>query len=245
MSTLFISDLHLSEKSPELTQLFLSFLQNQARQADALYILGDLFEMWIGDDNATPYNQAIIAALKQLSQCIPVYFMAGNRDFMIGQQFAIASGCQLLPDPSLVTLYDEPTLLAHGDLLCTHDKAHVFFRRLMQKRWLQRVLLSLPLIWRYRIGYGLRSQSKQRNKRLSAVMMDVNSTSLQEIMQKYRVKQLIHGHTHLPSIHYFSLNNQLVKRVVLNDWDKHGNVLIYSPDHSMRLTTITGADEYL
>lgn len=260
MATLFISDLHLAEETTELTRLFLHFLQVQARRADALYILGDLFEVWLGDDDLSAYHQIIINALQQLSQVVPVYFMAGNRDFMIGQRFAIASGCRLLADPTLIDLYGEPTLLAHGDLLCTQDKVHILFRRLLQKFWLQRALLALPLAWRRRIGYSLRKQSKQRNQRLSDAMMDVNPTALQDIMRKYQVKQLIHGHTHKPSIHYFYLeqqpnpvsstvevflNSQQCKRIVLNDWDESGSVLIYQPNHGMRLTTIAGAEQFI
>ncbi|MDF2868373.1 MAG: lpxH, partial [Gammaproteobacteria bacterium] len=158
--TLFISDLHLSEHTPELNQEFLGLLSGKAKQADALYILGDFFEMWIGDDDITPYNHSIIAAIKQFSKIKPVYFMAGNRDFMIGQRFARNSGCQLLTDPTVINLYGKPTLLTHGDFLCTQDKGHIAFRRCTQKLWLQNLLLKLPLSWRSRMGKGLRRQSK-------------------------------------------------------------------------------------
>jgi UDP-2,3-diacylglucosamine hydrolase len=236
--TLFISDLHLSEHTPELTRQFLSLLSSQAKQADALYILGDLFEMWVGDDHITSYNSSIIAAIKQLSNYIPVYFMAGNRDFMVGQQFARSSGCQILADPTLINLYGKPTLLTHGDFLCTQDKGHIAFRKFTQKSWVQKLLLSLPLSVRNKMGKGLREQSKQRNKRISTTLMDINQTALENMMLEHKVNQLIHGHTHRPSIHYFKLKNELVCHVVLNDWDKVGNALIYTSEHLLRLTTI-------
>lgn len=235
--TLFISDLHLSEHTPELNQAFLRLLVGRAKQADALYILGDFFEMWIGDDDTTPYNDAMIAAIRQFSAIKPVYFMVGNRDFMVGQVFAHSSGCQLLTDPTVINLYGKRTLLTHGDFLCTQDKAHIIFRRCTQKRWLQELLLKLPLSWRSLLGKGLRRQSKQRNKRISTTLMDINQLALETMMQQHQVKQLIHGHTHRPSIHYFHLQGEPACHVVLNDWDQIGYMLIYRADHTMRLTT--------
>jgi UDP-2,3-diacylglucosamine hydrolase len=237
--TLFISDLHLSEHTPAITAAFFELLRNQARQAHALYILGDLFEAWIGDDDLTPYHLSIINALQQLSTATAVYLMVGNRDFLLGKSFAKASGCQLLPDPTLIDLYGQPTLLAHGDLLCTQDKAHIAFRRMTQKPWLQHLLLGLPLSWRAKVAVKLRAQSRRRNKRLPSAMMDVNPGAIADIMRRYKVKQLIHGHTHMPSLHSFLLDGSWVKRVVLNDWDEGGGALLCLPNGEMRLTSLT------
>lgn len=237
---LFISDLHLSESGAAVNQLFFSFLQTQAIHADALFILGDLFETWLGDDDLSPYNSSVIAAIKKLSASIPVYFMAGNRDFLIGRAFAKASGCTILPDPSVVRLYGKPVLLAHGDALCQSDRLHLIFRSFIHKPWLQRLFLKLPLPWRRKVATGLRKRSKQRTKQLPFAIMDTEQSAIEQLMRIHYVKQIIHGHTHRPSIHHFLLDGELAERVVLNDWDISGNVLIYPSDHRVRLTTITG-----
>lgn len=238
MFTLFISDLHLSDHTPKLTQCFLHLLSTYARQADALYILGDLFELWIGDDDKSPYNTLISQALKKFSEIVPVYFIAGNRDFMLGQHFAAQSGLQLLSDPTVINLYGQRTLLTHGDFLCTQDKGHIAFRRLTQKAWMKWLLLRLPLTWRNKIAKKLRQQSMQRNKRIAPSYMDINQQVLEEMVRNYQVKQLIHGHTHRPSLHYFFLEAKPVWHVVLNDWDETGNVLVYSADQTMRLVSV-------
>lgn len=238
MFTLFISDLHLSEHTDQLTEWFLKLLATYAKQADALYILGDLFEVWIGDDEQTAYNNGISRALKELSLTTPIYFIAGNRDFMLGEDYAKRAGLTLLADPTVINLYQRPTLLTHGDFLCSQDKHHIAFRRFTQKSWVQKALLSLPLAWRYKLAKGLREKSKLRTQRLDASYMDIDQQALIEMMRCYKVSQLLHGHTHRPSIAEFCLDGQRVRHAVLSDWDERGHVLIYHHDHRLRLCTL-------
>ncbi len=236
--TLFISDLHLSEETPAITADFMHLIANQARKADALYILGDLFTAWIGDDNLTAYNKAIIEAMHELSTVTTIYLMVGNRDFLLGKRFAERSGCQLLSDPSVINLYGEPTVVAHGDLLCTQDKAHIIFRQITQKPGIQKLLLCLPLSWRQKLAYKLRAKSKRRNKRLPMATMDVNRQAMIELLRQNQTKQLIHGHTHIPSLHSFMLDGEWARRIVLNDWDSGGSLLICYPNGEKRLSSL-------
>lgn len=236
MAILFISDLHLSEQEPHITQLFLHFLQHRAPTAEALYILGDLFEAWAGDDDLSPYNKSIIAALKQLSDSnVRVYLMHGNRDFLIGKQFARLTGCQLLSDPCVIDLYGEATLLVHGDSLCTLDTNHIKFRQLTRHAVIKWLFLALPLFIRLWIIKKLRHASKAQGKKLTADMMDIAPAALTQIMTEHSVQQLIHGHTHKPTLHWFTLHNKLANRIVLSDWNQQGNVLICQPN-SKQLT---------
>lgn len=235
MSTLFISDLHLSANQPALTQLFLKFLQNQARQAEALYILGDLFESWVGDDDETPYNQQIVSALAELNASgVNTYFMPGNRDFLIGQKFINKAGVKLLTDPSFILLYDIPTLLTHGDSLCTLDKQYIYFRRLTHTRFLQVLFLKLPLSLRKKIARYLRGVD--HTSMTGDPKFDVVMAELFRCLKHYSAQLIIHGHTHLPCIQLFinqSLqqhNNLTPTRIVLSDWSStQGNVLVVTP----------------
>lgn len=227
MTTLFISDLHLSPGEPEKTTLFMNFLATKAKEATALYILGDLFEFWIGDDENSQFSKQIINALKTYCNSgIPLYIMRGNRDFFLGTHFEKRTGCQLLGDYHVMDLYGTPTLLMHGDLLCTEDIKYLQARvTLHDPAWQQRVL-NKPL-WLRRLGaryYRLRSRWHTRNS--DAVIMDANLNEVRRLMGRYQVKCLIHGHTHRPAIHYFSTNNEFLERIVLSDWHDEGNVLI-------------------
>ncbi|MES2998916.1 MAG: UDP-2,3-diacylglucosamine diphosphatase [Pseudomonadota bacterium] len=238
MSTLFISDLHLSAQQPNLTRLFLYFLQHQARHAEALYILGDLFETWIGDDNETPFNKQIATALAELTASgVATYFMAGNRDFLMGQRFIEKTGCKLLADPKLITLYGIPTLLMHGDSLCTLDKRYVIFRRLTRTRFLQSLFLKLPLWLRQKIACYLRGNDNDHENTLSdETKFDVVMSTLCSDLKRYPAQLIIHGHTHKPCIQLFQVNKSLLKRIVLSDWNtKQGNVLIISPNKRCEL----------
>lgn len=227
MTTFFISDLHLDESRPAITELFLHFLTEQASQAQALYILGDLFEAWIGDDEQTPLHLQISAALQQLTQKdVPVYYIHGNRDFLIGEQFLQASGCQLLTDPTVIDLYGNPTLLTHGDILCTSDSRYQRYRRFVQHPLSKKIFLALPLSIRQKIANYLRNKSKQYTTTAAEHIMDVTPATVIATMQQYQVKQLIHGHTHRPAIHTLHLNNQTAKRYVLGAWEESGNTLI-------------------
>jgi UDP-2,3-diacylglucosamine hydrolase len=234
MATLFISDLHLSDQQPVLTSLFLDFLQHQAQEAEALYILGDLFETWIGDDNTTPFNQKIVAALAALTaHGVNVYFMPGNRDFLIGEQFIEKTGCKLLTDPSYISLYGIPTLLSHGDSWCTLDKRYVYFRRLTRTRFLQWLFLKLPLAQRQKVAAYLRGKNHPiipDNTKYDVVM-----TELVNYLQQHPAQLIIHGHTHQPCIQLFQQKNELkpfshfIKRYVLSDWhSQQGNLLKFS-----------------
>jgi len=230
MATLFISDLHLSRERPEITQLFLRFLQGPARQAEALYILGDLFEVWLGDDMVLPDYQEAISALNALSQTVPLYIMHGNRDFLMREDFESMTGCQLLDEEVVIDLYGTPTLLMHGDTLCTDDTAYQQFRAMVRNPQWQTELLSKTPAERLELARKYREISKTETQGKEAGIMDVNQQTLEQVMQKHHVQQLIHGHTHRPAIHEFKLCAQTAKRIVLADWYATGSMLICEPD---------------
>ena len=226
--TLFISDLHLEENHPEITQEFLKLLANCDSSIDALYILGDLFEAWIGDDHKTPFHQQIIRALKSTTEKgLPIYFMHGNRDFLIGKQFLRETGCKLLSDEEKITLYGTPVLLMHGDTLCTRDIAYLKARKWGHHRLLQFLFLLLPLKIRQKIADNMRKKSMQHTQSTAKEIMDVTQNEVERVMQKHHVHFLIHGHTHRPAIHPFSLNHQSFTRIVLAAWHGHGSVLVW------------------
>ncbi|MES2141887.1 MAG: UDP-2,3-diacylglucosamine diphosphatase [Pseudomonadota bacterium] len=241
MSTLFISDLHLGANQPGLTRLFLNFLQNQARKAEALYILGDLFESWIGDDDETPYHQKIASALAELNASgVSTYFMPGNRDFLLGQRFAKKTGFKLLADPSFISLYGIPTLLTHGDSLCTLDKHYIYFRRLTRTRFLQSLFLKLPLSLRKKIARYLRGVDHANM--IGDPKFDVVILELFHTLQHYPAQLIIHGHTHQPCIQLFpkqslkQYNFPIRTRIVLSDWSTtQGNVLVVTPEGKYEL----------
>jgi len=236
--TIFISDLHLEPARPDITELFFAFLKNQAAHADALYILGDFFEVWIGDDDVSEFNKSIKQALKNLSdQGIPVFFMRGNRDFLIGKKFAQETGCQLIPDPTLINLYGKPTLLTHGDALCTLDIKHLQFRKYAHNPNYYRFFLMLPLWLRTWIARKIRNKSQRHTRTISYEVMDVTDSEVIRIMELYQTQQLIHGHTHKPAIHPISVNSHPASRIVLGSWHEHGNALVYHEDGNNDLIT--------
>lgn len=223
MAILLISDLHLQEKRPDLTRAFLSFLEQHARQAQALYILGDFFEYWIGDDGMSAYQQQIAAALKALSeQGTPVFIMHGNRDFLIGKGFCRAAGCRLLADPWRTTLAGLPVLLMHGDSLCTRDIGYQKLRRWLRNPFSLWLLRHLPLAWRQRLAGRLRDESRQQTRYKAADIVDVTDQEVERLMRQQGVLTLIHGHTHRPALHRFLLDGKPACRMVLGDWDRHG-----------------------
>ncbi|WP_341326454.1 UDP-2,3-diacylglucosamine diphosphatase [Methylotuvimicrobium sp. KM2] len=217
----FISDLHISLEKTEITKRFLSYLERQAPRAEAVYILGDLFDAWIGDDDPTPPNGKIRKQLKQLtSSGTQVYLQQGNRDFLLGQRFCDETGANLLGDYAVIDLFGTPTLLSHGDLLCTDDLPYQAFREKSHTPEWQQSVLSKPL-WLRLIAarwYRLRSHFHKRGK--TQDIMDVNQQTVIEIMREHGVLQLIHGHTHRPAIHEFEIDGQKAKRFVLPDWKK-------------------------
>ena len=218
MSYIFISDLHLDESRPDVTEAFFSFIKNVANRAEGFYILGDLFEVWLGDDNNSVLNQNIISALKALS--VPRFIMHGNRDFLIGKTFCQQTGFTLLPDPTRVLLFDRPVLLMHGDSLCTRDVEYMKVRNMLRNPAFQNDLLSKSLQERMVIASGARNQSKEHTRQTKMDIMDVTHEEVISEMQQHEVQLLIHGHTHRPDTHY--VPEVLGQRAVLGDWDTQG-----------------------
>jgi UDP-2,3-diacylglucosamine hydrolase len=226
MSTLFISDLHLSGERPEIIKLFLDFMATRATQADALYILGDLFEVWLGDDFIPPDAQMIVDALRKYSDSgHELFIMHGNRDFLVGERFAELSGCQLLPDPSLIDLYGTQTLIGHGDLLCTDDVDYMKFRQQVRNPQWQQAFLAKSVEERIALAKQARDESKKQTSNLAEAIMDANQGTVEQVMADHGVTQMIHGHTHRPNVHHFNLDNQQRTRIVLGDWYEQGSVL--------------------
>lgn len=227
MTTLFISDLHLCKQRPQITQIFLDFLQQKAPLAQALYILGDFFDSWIGDDAMDDYALSIAKALRQLAdQGVLIYLMPGNRDFLYSDVFAKLSGVTLIPDPILINLYGTPTLLAHGDALCSADRAQQWFRYCVRHPWLTWIYLHCTLNFRIKFAQFLRKTSHAENQKKPAYIMDVTQVAVEKIMQQYHVQHLIHGHTHQPNVHHFMLNGKPATRTVLGSWEQEGHVLV-------------------
>jgi len=227
MSTLFISDLHLSGERENITKLFIKFLDQRASKADALYILGDLYEVWPGDDMIQPDYLSSISKLKQLADNgLPLYVMQGNRDFLMSEKFAEVSGANLIEDPTIIDLYGTPTLLMHGDTLCTDDVDYQKFRAMVRDPGWKEKFFSLPNDERLAMTSKYRKVSKVETAKKSMDIMDVNQQAVETVMQEHNIKQLIHGHTHRPAIHDFSVNNEKMKRIVLGDWFEQGSVLV-------------------
>jgi UDP-2,3-diacylglucosamine hydrolase len=238
MTVLFVSDLHLDASRPATTALFLDFLAGEARQAEALYILGDLFEAWVGDDDPGEPGASVCAALQALSASgVPVFLMRGNRDFLYGQAMAERCGASLLPDPCVVSLHGRPTLLMHGDLLCSEDAAYQAFRRQVRDPAWQATFLAQPLAARQAFAAQARAASRQHQAGVSEMITDVTPATVESTLAGYGVDRLIHGHTHRPAIHALTVNGQPAVRVVLGDWYDQGSVLRASAD-GLALTAI-------
>lgn len=221
---LFISDLHLSPEDPATTAAFHAFLQGPASSASALYILGDLFEFWIGDDGLDEaFNAEIVTAIAQLAnQGIKISFLAGNRDFLPGARFAAAAKLSILHDPSLIQAHGQTLLIAHGDALCTDDIAYQRFRRIVRHPLVQALFLALPRRWRQGQVEKLRQRSKASNQMKRSEIMDVNEEAVEQLMAQHHVQTLIHGHTHRPALHTLACG----QRWVLPDWYQgHGGYL--------------------
>jgi UDP-2,3-diacylglucosamine hydrolase len=214
--SLIISDLHLSETETAANKLFFDFLENTAKTAENLYILGDFFAAWIGDDDLTPYHLKVIAALKAVSDAgVKLYFMAGNRDFLVGKRFADMTHATILPDPTVVELYGKRILLMHGDTLCTDDVPYLRYRKVVRQTWLQRLFLCLPLRWRRAIANQLRAKSRG-----NFIYQDVNPFAVQKVMAEHKVDYLVHGHTHRFAMHFLD-HDKL--RLVLGAWHDQGS----------------------
>lgn len=230
MYIVFISDLHLSDHSPEMTALFCRFLSDCTQQAAGLYILGDFFDAWIGDDDLGQTGQTVIAALQQsVRSGLPVFLMHGNRDFLIGKRFLKASGCQLLPDEYLLSVGNERILLMHGDTLCTNDTAYLKFRRFSRNPLIKKLFLMRSIQSRRATAARYRKASMDYTATAPNAIMDVTPDAVLKIMQKHRVRSLIHGHTHRPAIHTFEIDHQPAERCVLPAWHGCGGALLLTP----------------
>ena len=222
MTTLFISDLHLEESRPDITEAFLGFLDGTASGVDQLYILGDFFEAWIGDDERTPLQEQIAAALRKLRDSgTDIFLMHGNRDFLIGEDFCKRAGASLLDDPTVIDLHGTPTLLMHGDSLCTADVEYQKFRANMRNPQWQQMILQRPLEDRQQMARQLREISMAKNQGKEEFIMDVTPEEVVKDMEAHGVQRMIHGHTHRPAVHELSANGLPAKRIVLGDWDKN------------------------
>ncbi len=223
---LFISDLHLDPTRPRATAAFLRFLRTRARQAERLYILGDLFEFWIGDDDDASHSREVLEGIAEYTRaghCCSV--MRGNRDFLLGARFAQRTGASLLADPTVETLFGQRVLIMHGDLLCTDDHAYQRYRRTVNNPLLQTLFLALPRAWRRAAGAEGRRRSRNHTTTRPAMIMDVNPAAVSAALQAHAAGILLHGHTHRPGIHRLDIAGQAATRIVLGDWYEQGSVL--------------------
>ena len=229
MSTLLISDLHLDPREPAVVGQFLDFLAGKARGAEALYILGDLFEVWIGDDDPEPVAREVIGALRALTDAgVPCRIMHGNRDFLLGRRFCAESGATLVADGTVVELHGERVLLMHGDLLCTDDTSYQRLRRIVRNPVVQWVFRHLPLGRRRELADRMRAGSRMHTGSAAPEIMDVNAVAVAEAIRAAGVRTLVHGHTHRPAVHALEVNGAPARRIVLGDWHSAGSVLEWS-----------------
>jgi len=226
MTTLFISDLHLAAGHPEIGAQFLGFLRGEARESESLYILGDLFDAWLGDDDPNPYYKAMKLALRELVDSgVPVFFMHGNRDFTVGAAFAAETGVEILEDPTVVDLYGKQVVLSHGDALCTDDVHYQQIRAMTRNPdWLA-MMLAKSIEERIAFALRAREESKARGESMTDEIMDVNQDAVIAILREHKVDTLLHGHTHRPAIHKFDLGDREATRIVLGDWYEQGSVV--------------------
>ena len=226
MTTLFISDLHLDAERPEIADQLKVFLKAEAVDADALYILGDLFESWVGDDDPNPHYATVKVALRTLvSHGVPVYFMHGNRDFAIGDDFAQETGVKILPDPLVVELYGENVLLSHGDAYCTDDVQYQTIRKMTRDpEWLT-MILKKPLQERLAFAAQARAASAAHGGTINEKISDVNQRAIERAMLENSVDTMLHGHTHRPGTHRFTLDGEPASRIVLGDWFEQGSLV--------------------
>jgi len=229
--TLFVSDLHLDEERPAAVARFGQFLGKIAPGADALYILGDLFEYWVGDDGlALPFPGRVAAMIAPLAREVPTFFMHGNRDFLVAERFARETAVKLLPDPTQVDLYGEPALLVHGDTLCTDDTQYQAFRAHVRDPAWQRAQLARPLEQRVAIAQGMRAQSEAAKGAKAAGIMDVNPAAVEEAFVQCGCRLMIHGHTHRPGRHVHRVEGRECVRWVLADWYAGASYLEATPE---------------
>ena len=226
MTTLFISDLHLEAARPEIGEQFLEFLKTEAESADALYILGDLFESWVGDDDPNAHYAEIKTAIRALTDLgIPVYFMHGNRDFMIGEDFAGETAVTLLPDPYVLDIHGTRVLLTHGDAMCTDDIEYQKIRAMSRNPEWQAMMMQKSLAERQAFAAQARAASMAHGKTISDEISDVNAGAVEAGFREHGVSIMLHGHTHRPAVHQLEIDGQAAKRIVLGDWYAQGSVV--------------------
>ena len=226
MATLFISDLHLEAERPDIAKQFLEFMEKEARECEELYILGDLFEAWVGDDDPNTHYFTIKRSLRKLvDRGVPVYFMHGNRDFMVGKEFSNETGVKILADPYRVDMYGRKVLLSHGDLLCTDDIQYQKVRKMTRDPEWQAKMRAKPLKERLRIAAEARRHSLEQTINMSLEIMDVNQQAVEKMIREHNVDVLLHGHTHRPAVHTVDLGNRKAQRIVLGDWYRQGSVV--------------------
>ena len=236
MSTLFISDLHLDPNNPVLIQLAVNFLNTTAAKYDELYILGDLFNIWLGDDLIAEEFSPVIQQLQKLHNSgIKLYLMVGNRDFMMGKDFAHLIGATLLSDHHVINLYGTHTLLLHGDTLCTDDVQYQRYRLWSRNRVLQWLFRHMPLKLRQGLADKIKQKSRQQKQTKPSMIMDVNAEEVSRVMTKFGVTRLIHGHTHRPAIHNFELADKPATRIVLGDWQEDKTSYLLCDDLTLNL----------
>jgi UDP-2,3-diacylglucosamine hydrolase len=226
VTTLFISDLHLDPSRPATTDAFLRFVKDASGEVDTLYILGDLFESWTGDDELEPHQVEVASALARLTDSgTRCFFMYGNRDFLIGKQFLNASKLTLLHDPTLICVGGESVLVSHGDIYCTDDVSYQRYRSVVRNPLVRRIYDALPRFVRDRIVAGLRSNSQTSTQYKAAQIMDVNGAAIEQAFRDFHPTTLLHGHTHRPAIHELIVDGEEVRRIVLGDWYEQGSIL--------------------
>ncbi len=231
MHTLFISDLHLSPSRPDITECFIRFMRKEAIHADALYVLGDLFEFWIGDDDNSPFANQIKSEFKQLTRKgVPCYFTQGNRDFLLGKRFAKETGITLLQEEQVIDLYGKKAVVLHGDTLCIDDIKYQAYRKKVHQPWLQWVFNRLPFFVKVRIVGKVQSGIHNDKQMKSMDIMDVTQSEVDRVLTQYGVDLMIHGHTHRPEIHHRNQLHGTATRIVLGDWYTQGSVLVYAND---------------
>ncbi|KTF13460.1 UDP-2,3-diacylglucosamine diphosphatase [Pseudoalteromonas sp. H105] len=238
--TYFIADLHLSESRPDISAAFYHFLDTHVlnQNIDALYILGDFFEVWVGDDYVTPLSKEVAARLKQISDnATPVYFIHGNRDFIIRDKYAKQAGITLLPEQTVINLYGTPTVVLHGDEMCTQDTEYQNFRKKARGWWWPRLMLALPLWYRRSVAKKAREKSKQNQAGKSLEILDVSQEAVLDVFAKHQVKNMIHGHTHRPNVHHYKEQGTELTRTVLGDWYTQGSYLVVTPDSQKLVST--------
>lgn len=238
--TYFIADLHLSESRPDISAAFYQFLDSHIvnQDVDALYILGDFFEVWVGDDYETPLSKEVATRLKYISDNgTPVFFIHGNRDFIIRDKYAKQAGMTLLPEQTVIDLYGTPTVILHGDEMCTQDVEYQKFRKKARGWWWPRLMLALPLWYRRSVAKKAREKSKQNQAGKSLEILDVTQEAVLSVFAQHQVTNMIHGHTHRPDVHHYNEHGAVLTRTVLGDWYTQGSYLVVTPKSQKLIST--------